>query len=149
MAMMKKRCMLLSGLLLVAALPACASGDRPVELSELPAAARQFIDTHFAGAKVAFASVDNDWPDKDYTVGFTEGQKVEFDRRGEWKEIETKRSAFPMGVLPQSIRTYLRHNHPDTPVSKIDRDRRGYEVELRNGLDLDFDRNGRLVRIDD
>ncbi len=148
--MMKKVRMMLAGLsLLVAAVPVFASDERPIDVSALPASARQFIETHFADAKVSYATVEGRVFDKDYEVVFTDGRKVEFDKNGEWEQVDAKRGQFPMAVLPQSIRTYLRQNHPDTPVSKIDRDRRGYEVELRSGLELDFDRNGRLVKIDD
>ncbi len=148
--MMKKVRMMLAGLsLLVAAVPVFASDERPIDVSALPAPARQFIETHFADAKVSYATVEGRVLDKDYEVVFTDGRKVEFDKNGEWEQVDAKRGQFPMAVLPQSIRTYLRQNYPDTPVSKIDRDRRGYEVELRSGLELDFDRNGRLVKIDD
>ena len=148
--MMKKVRMLLASLsLLAAAAPVFASDERPIDVSELPARARQFIETHFADAKVSYATVDGQLLDKEYEVVFTDGRKVEFAKNGEWEQVDAKRGSFPMSVLPQSIHTYLRQNHPDTPVSKIDRDRRGYEVELRNGLELDFDRNGRLLKIDD
>ncbi len=148
--MMKKVKMLLAGLaLLAAAAPVFASDGRPIGVSELPAPARQFIATHFADAKVSYATVEGRVLDKEYEVVFIDGRKVEFGKSGEWEQVDAKRGQFPMAVLPQSIRTYLRQNYPDTPVSKIDRDRRGYEVELRSGLELDFDRNGRLLKIDD
>ncbi len=148
--MMKKVKMLLAGLvLLAAAAPVFASDGRPIGMSELPAPARQFIETHFADAKVSYATVEGRVLDKEYEVVFTDGRKVEFGKSGEWEQVDAKRGQFPMAVLPQPIRTYLRQNYPDTPVSKIDRDRRGYEVELRSGLELDFDRNGRLLKIDD
>lgn len=150
MYMMKKCMLVLVGLLSMAVCTsAFASDDRPIDVSELPAPARQFIQTHFAKAQVAYASVDGSLFDKDYEVAFTNGCKVEFSRSGEWKEVDAKRAEFPMSILPQTIRTYLRQNYPDTPVSKADRDRRGYEVELRNGLELEFDKNGRLYKIDD
>lgn len=148
--MMKKVRMMLAGLsLLVAAVPVFAADGRPIDVSALPAPARQFIETHFGDAKVSYATVEGRMLDKDYEVVFTDGRKVEFDKNGEWEQVDAKRGTFPMAVLPQSIRTYLRQNYPDTPVSKIDRDRRGYEVELRSGHELDFDRNGRLLNIDD
>lgn len=147
---MKKRMLLLVGLLSMAVCTsAFASDERPIDVSELPAPARQFIQTHFANAQVAYASVDGSLFDKDYEVAFTDGRKVEFTRSGEWKEVDAKRADFPMSVLPQAIRSYLHQHYPDAAVMQIDRDRHGYEVKLRNGLELEFDKNGRLYKIDD
>ncbi|MDE5963176.1 MAG: PepSY-like domain-containing protein [Alistipes sp.] len=136
-------------LLLVAGTPVFASDDRPIEVSELPASARQFIKTHFAGAQVSHATVDGHLFDKEYKVVFTDGREIEFGKNGDWEEVDANRGQFPMEVLPQSIRSYLGQHFPDTPVMKADRDRRGYEVKLRNGFELEFDKDGRLYKIDD
>ena len=40
-------------------------------------------------------------------------------------------------------------NYPKNKITSIDRDRRDYEVELDNGLDLKFDLKFRLIDIDD
>ncbi|MDE6570094.1 MAG: PepSY-like domain-containing protein, partial [Alistipes sp.] len=68
---------------------------------------------------------------------------------GEWEEVEAKRADFPMSVIPQAIRSYLHQHYPDAAVKQIDRDRYGYEVKLRSGLELEFDKDGRLLKIDD
>lgn len=39
-------------------------------------------------------------------------------------------------------------NYPKNKIVAIDRDRRDYEVELDNGLDLKFDLKFRLIDID-
>ncbi len=142
--------MVLGGLLLlVAGTPALASDDRPIDVSELPAAARQFIKTHFAGAQVSHATVDGHLFDKEYKVVFTDGREIEFGKNGDWEEVDANRGQFPIAVLPQSIRSYLSQHYPDMPVMKADRGRYGYEVKLRNGLELEFDKSGRLYKIDD
>ena len=142
--------MVLGGLLLlVAGTPALAADDRPIDVSELPAAARQFIKTHFAGAQVSHATVDGHLFDKEYKVVFTDGREIEFGKNGDWEEVDANRGQFPIAVLPQSIRSYLSQHYPDMPVMKADRGRYGYEVKLRNGLELEFDKSGRLYKIDD
>lgn len=42
------------------------------------------------------------------------------------------------GIVPQQIRDYVTKNYPKQIVA-IECDRRDYEVELDNGLDLKFD----------
>ncbi len=147
---MKKCMLLLVGVLSMAVCTsAFASDERPITVSELPASARQFIQTHFGSAQVSYATVDGKLFDKEYKVVFADGRKVEFAKNGEWKEVEAGRADFPMSVLPQAIRSYLHEHYPDAAVEQIDRDRYGYEVKLRNGLELEFDKNGRLYKIDD
>ena len=145
---MKKRMLLLVGLLSMAVC-AFASDERSITVSELPATARQFIQTHFGDVQVSRGTVDGKLLDKEYKVVFADGRKVELARNGEWEEVEAKRADFPMSVIPQAIRSYLHQHYPDAAVKQIDRDRYGYEVKLRSGLELEFDKNGRLLKIDD
>jgi len=39
-------------------------------------------------------------------------------------------------------------NYTDAGINEISRDRRGYEVELTNQIELQFDQNGNFVRVD-
>ncbi len=138
-------------LVTVATVPTMASifVDKPITVSELPAAAQQFIKTHFAGAEISFATVDNEIMDTDYKVVFTDGRKVEFAKNGEWREVEVKQTPFPMEIVPKPICNYLKSHYPKQKVRQIERQRRGYELKLDNGLELTFDKNYALVEIDD
>ena len=97
---------LFAGLLLAALfaalsiLPASAGNDRIIVVGELPAAAQQFITTHFKGVEVSYAKVDEDWFDKEYKVVFVNGSKVEFLKNGDWKEVDCKYGEVPAGVVP-------------------------------------------------
>ncbi len=136
-------------LLLGTAQVSFAGDKRPITQEELPAPAQHFIKNHFAKAAVSRITVDGQLFDREYKVLFADGREVEFSKDGEWKEVEAKRAEFPMGVLPQQIRRYLEQHYPNQAVSKIERDRRGYEVKLRNGMELDFDNRFQLLKVDD
>lgn len=84
----------------------------------------------------------------DYKVVFVNGAKVEFAKNGEWKDVECKYGEVPAAIVPQQIRDYVTKNYPKNKIVAIDRDRRDYEVELDNGLDLKFDLMFRLIDID-
>jgi len=43
----------------------------------------------------------------------------------------------------------VRKSFPNTAIKKIEKKRFGYDVELINGLDLEFDSKGNFKRIDD
>ncbi len=130
-------------------LTACADKERPIEVNQLPARAQQFLKENFASAKVSYAKEESDWLDKNYEVLFANGDKIEFGKDGEWKEVDCRKSAVPDAVVPQAIRSHVAANHPDLKIVKIDRDKRGYDVKLGNGLELKYDRDYRLTGYDD
>lgn len=147
---MKKYTILLTALFVAfSAFPAFADNDRIITVEELPAPARQFVDTHFRGVEVSYAKVDEEWFDKEYKVVFVNGSKVEFVKGGDWKEVDCKYGEVPTGVVPQPILDCIATRFAGRKVIGIEQDRRSYDVKLDNGLELEFDRSFRLIDIDD
>lgn len=126
-----------------------ADDDRPIAVTQLPASAQQFIKKHFAGNQVAFAKMEKDWFSKSYDVTFTNGNKLEFDEKGEWTEVDCKYTSVPAAIVPKAIAYYVAQNYKDVRILKIDRDTRDYEVKLSNRLELKFDLQFNLIDIDD
>ena len=56
-----------------------ADDDKPIQVTQMPQQAQQFIKQHFADSKVALAKMESDFFYKSYEVIFTNGDKVEFD----------------------------------------------------------------------
>lgn len=126
-----------------------ADDDRPIAVTQLPASAQQFIKKHFAGNQVAFAKMEKDWFSKSYDVTFTNGNKLEFDEKGEWTEVDCKYTSVPAAIVPKAIADHVAQNYKDVRILKIDRDTRDYEVKLSNRLELKFDLQFNLIDIDD
>lgn len=126
-----------------------ADDDRPIAVTQLPASAQQFIKKHFAGNPVAFAKMEKDWFSKSYDVTFTNGNKLEFDEKGEWTEVDCKYTSVPAAIVPKAIADYVAQNYKDVRILKIDRDTRDYEVKLSNRLELKFDLQFNLIDIED
>ena len=135
-----------------------ADDDKPIQVSQMPQKAQQFIKQHFAGnniamAKVAgnniaMAKVESDFLQKSYDVIFTDGNKVEFDKKGNWTEVNCKFSVVPQGIIPAPIQKYVTTNYADAKILKIERDKADYEVKLSNGWELKFDSKFNLIDID-
>lgn len=126
-----------------------AGNDKPISFGELPATAQAFVRKHFPQVDVALTKMDSDFFNKDYDVIFVNGDKIEFDKNGNWKEIKCAPGGFvPPAAIPSQIQTYLTRNYPNTSVVKIERDRKDYEVKLSNGRELKFDKQFRLIDID-
>ena len=147
---MKKFTIILASLALMAStLTAFAGNDRIITVAELPAVSQQFIKAHFAGVEVSYAKVDEEMFDKDYKVVFVNGSKVEFAKNGQWTDVDCKYGEVPAAIVPQQIRDHVAQHFAARKIVSIDRDKRGYEVKLDNGLELKFDLKFRLIEVDD
>lgn len=125
-----------------------AGKDVPISTQQLPAVSQKIIKAHFSKWKVAMAKMDDGWFDKDYDVVFTNGAKIEFDKNGNWKEIDCKYSAVPNGIIPVKIRKYVKSHYPHSKILKIERDRKGYEIEITGDVDIKFNNNFEVTDID-
>lgn len=126
-----------------------ADDEKPIQVGQLPTKAQTFISTYFKGHKIALAKVESDLFSKSYDVIFTDGDKLEFDKRGDWVEISCKKEGVPMQAVPEAIRLYVQSNYENTKILKIERSSKEYEVELSNRLELTFDKEFHLIDIDD
>ena len=129
--------------------PAMADNDKPISVRELPATAQQVIKKHFKAKKVALAKMETGLFEKSYDVVFNNGEKVEFDRRGNWTEINCKMSSVPAALVPAKITQYVKSTYPGTKILEIEKDDNQYEVKLSNRLEVTFNRNFQVVDIDD
>ena len=125
-----------------------ADDDYAIQFAHLPAVSQTFVQTHFAGIQVSYCMRDA----HSFEVRFNDGAEVEFDYVGNWKEVDCKYKAVPSSVLkliPAEIQTYVENTFPQTLITKVNVKNWGYELELSNGFDAEFDKSGRFLRIDD
>ena len=125
-----------------------ADDDKPIQVTQMPRLAQQFIKQHFSDSKVALAKMESDFLYKSYEVTFTNGNKVEFDKKGNWEEVDCKHTSVPVAIIPAAIQKYVTTNYPDAKVLKIERDKKDYEVKLSNRTELKFDLKFNLIDID-
>lgn len=138
-------------LLLFLGLVMAASAAMPATTKEkvLPQKCVAFITTHFAGYTIAHINVDKDWIwTKGYEVFFTDGTEIEFDKNGDWKEVDGQKKTIPSAYIPHPIHEYLKQHFPDENIVTIEKDKNEYEIKLLNGLEVSFYKDGRLKEID-
>lgn len=122
-----------------------ADHDQVISFNEMPQAAQALLKQYFADKVPLVVTVDWD----DYTIVYDSGEKVEFDKQGNWKEINCRTSCVPAELIPEQIKTNIQATFPGTIILKLDRNRRGYEVKLNNGLEVEFDPTFQIIDIDD
>jgi hypothetical protein len=115
----------------------------------MPKQAQLFINKYFNGKSVAMAKMETDFLSKSYDVIFTNGDKLEFDKKGVWTNVDCKQTQVPKDILPKEILNYLNANYPNLNVSQIEKtDSKGYDVELSNGVELEFNKKFQVIDID-
>lgn len=135
----------------VAAVGAARAADEYAhDAAVLPKAAREMIASNFKSA-VSVVKIDKDFGRvSEYEVVLADGTEVSFDAAGNWENVEVaKSSEVPSAVVPKGVREYVAANHKGQRVVGIEKERRGYDVELSNGIDMKFSRDGAFLRYDD
>lgn len=123
-----------------------------LDRNDLPEAAREFLTEYFPKAKVGMIKVDKHLLKKtDYDVKLVNGTKIEFNNAGKWTSVDCKNSAVPEGIIPKTIRTYVKKNFPDVKIVKIEKSSAKYEVELSDDVELTFNLLGQFksMKMDD
>ena len=105
---------------------ASANNDKPIEFDQLPQVAQQVVNKHFAGKTVAMVTLESGILDKEYDVVFTDGNKIEFDKKGQWTNIECKKSAVPSALVPAQITKHVNTKYAGKRIVKIEKDNRHY-----------------------
>ena len=125
-----------------------AGNDKPINVNELPAKAQTLLSKHFKGQKVMLATIESGVVSRSYYVVLKNGTKLEFDKKGNLTEIDCKQGIVPSQLIPQPIKNYLKENYRGEAVRKIELNKKEYEVELTNGIDLTFNKHFQLIDID-
>ena len=109
----------------------------------------QFVTQHFPDATVQMVMPDDD----DIDVVLNDYTKIEFRRNNEWKKVDCEHSttftAVPATLVPEQITAYVTANFPNAIIKKLEKNFRGWEIELNNGLELKFNSNFKVMEIDD
>lgn len=125
--------------------------EKRIEFKDLPQEAQSFIKEHFA-AYQAIKIEKKLWPSKSgklYEVDLNGGIELEFDKKGDWLEIETPRSVgVPEVLILQEIKTYVAQNYPEEKITSIAKKRYGFKIELGNDVDIKFNKQGGFLSID-
>lgn len=118
--------------------------------TELPLAATKLLETNFSGMDTRWVEVERtrNGAVKEYEVTLVNGWELEFDADGNWKDIDCRADAVPAALIPQPVSAYVSEQYPGQKICTIKRDARGYDIELSNRLELEFDLQGNFLRID-
>lgn len=117
--------------------------------SPLPANARTLLSQHFK-TKVHFVKIDKNLMGSvnEYEVVLKNGTEVEFDSNGNLKSVNAGTNGVPSSLVLPAIQTYVKKNCKNQKLVELDIYKDKYKIELQDGRDLVFDRNGNFLRED-
>jgi len=52
-------------------------------------------------------------------------------------------------MIPEAVRNYVRRTYPDSKIVEAENKTNKFKVELNDGLELTFDRQGNLKKVKD
>ncbi|MBQ0080430.1 MAG: PepSY-like domain-containing protein [Alistipes sp.] len=125
-----------------------ADNEYPITFEQLPVLAQTFVKNHFPSAQISYCIKES----RGYEVRFADATEIEFTKTGAWKDVDCKYSTVPESILkliPASIPTYIKSVLPSTVITQVKIDGRRYELKLNTGLELEFNRSGAIIRMDD
>lgn len=120
------------------------------DVSKLPVAARTVLKNNFK-AGVSHIKIEKDLGRvSEYEVVLNDGTEITFDKDGNWKEIEvSSQKSIPKNFVPQVISDYVKKAQKNAKITGIEKSRKGFEVELSNGVEMKFDTKGNFLRYAD
>ena len=107
--------------------------------------AQTILKQHFADKVPAVVTVEG----KEYKVVYQSGEKAEFNKKGEWTEIDCNLLPVPAALIPEQIRATVQQTFPTATIIKIERVRKNYEVKLNNSMEMKFNKRFKMIEFDD
>lgn len=112
-----------------------------------------FVRTYFPQTEVLASIMDG----LDYDVTLKDYTQIGFDGnlfgKLEWDEVDCKHASIytsvPATLVPPQITDYVSRIHAEQTIVKISKDTRGWDIELSNGMEIEFDKKYNVVDFDD
>lgn len=137
---MKKYMMILVVMMMSAVSAHAFIDSYTINRDKLPETAQAMLDEHFPKAKVSMIKVDRHLLKKtDYDVKLTNGTKIEFSNKGEWKSVDCGKKAVPDALVPRTIKRHVEKNFSDSEITGLVKRNGGYDVSLSDGTKQRYD----------
>jgi hypothetical protein len=114
----------------------------------LPNGITTFIKQNFPNASITGVEPDQDHGGLEYDVYLNDGTQIDFDANNQWEKVESMKGV-PAYFIPKAIANHVKSSYQNIAITKINKEYHGYEIELANGVELNFDRSGNFMGMDD
>lgn len=122
------------------------SQESTITAQQLPAAVTQYVKTNFSGRTLSQISQEKKMGKTEYEIHLDNGTKLEFNN-STINEIESTEK-LPDSVIPKNILVYVNKNYPQNFITEWKLSNTKQKVELNSGVELEFNKKGQFLRID-
>lgn len=131
----------------------CSTDDNNIDdtilsEAEIPVEIKSYIIDHFPSNSINSAEKTTDGNETFYTIYLSGNLNLEFNSRFDITDIDAD-SELPNSVVPQPILDYVAQNYPNNFITDWELEDNYQEVELNNGIELEFTLDGVFIRVDD
>ncbi|MDO4727705.1 MAG: PepSY-like domain-containing protein [Bacteroidota bacterium] len=126
----------------------CGDDDVAVSPTELTNSSSSFLETYFPGIGITKVEQDVNSVDDYQEVTLANGVRVDFNKQGDWTEVDGNGQAIPTGFILPNIVEYVSVNYPNTQIEGISKQNYGFAVDLLNGVELRFNHQGNFIGLD-
>lgn len=123
-----------------------ASAQKKIEVTELPKPAQEFLKKHFSNTTIESVKKDAEHGEKGFEVKLQDGTEVEFWKDGSYREVDGGDKSIPTAFIPDNVKAYVAKNHPNEKITHIDYGHKDLDVDLTNDIDLEFTKNGKILK---
>lgn len=110
--------------------------------SQLPQAAKDFINKAFTGVKISVVEKET----IGYDVVLSNGMTVEFNNKGEWRNIDSNYNPIPFSVLPENVANVIKSTYSDAIMLDVEKIGKNYQIELNNNVKMTIRPDGKIIR---
>lgn len=130
----------------------CSKDDNSIDNNllseaEIPLEIKGYIADNFPSNSINRAEKNIENNQTFYNIYLSENLNLEFNSDLEVIDIDDD-SELPLSVIPQSIQDYVAQNYPNNFITDWELEDNYQEVELNNGIELEFTLEGVFIRVD-
>lgn len=125
----------------------CDKDDDDAVLTQVPEVIADYVAAHFPDNQILKTTMETSNNINSYEVKLAGKISLDFDHDFSIVDIESP-TKLPDSVIPEKIREYTTKNYPDNFIRGWELEGVNQQVELNNGLDLEFTADGEFIRID-
>ncbi|WP_157492892.1 PepSY-like domain-containing protein [Echinicola pacifica] len=114
--------------------------------SEIPAEIKSFITMHFPDHDILHAVKDKEGITKAYDIILEDNIQLEFNKNLEIISIDAMHK-LPNEVVPENIRAYIAANFAGHTITEWEIEAGIQQIELENGIEIDFTLEGEFIKI--
>lgn len=137
---------LVIGIISIVSLSSCKPSN--IQPNDVDSKIANFVTTYFPGTTIVSCIYQH----YEYDVKLNDGTDLDFTKKMEWEEIDCEHSNLfsevPSELIPEAILTFVRNTYPNNKIVKIAKDGTRWEVELDNDIEIEFNKDFEILKID-